>query len=451
MLPGEKVEKISQLLIDGALAKGLSMADVLYSDSVTRTVSMREGELENSKSSQSGGIGLRVVDKEGRQGVASTNSFDDGSLRQIVQWSVDNCRLSEPDPWVTMGSLVSCEKEDELDLWDERVGLISGEERLERCAQMHRSASNLDGRIVSVRSASWSDGIGYSYHLNSLGASSWHRGSVVAAGLSLVAEEGQSMEIGGAGEYRRYLEDVNLPNIAGKAVDDSVRVLNGRSVPSGRYDLFLPPDSSCSILDVLSEMFFASSVQKGRSPLKDKLGDVIGAPCLTIIDDGRIVRGMGSSSLDGEGTPCGRKVLLNKGQLDGFLYCLRSAKKDGVQSTGNGFRGISSNPDEDVTNLFIEKGTDSLDGMMSHISRGIWVSEFLGLHTVNSVTGDFSLGAKGTLIEDGLMKGPVSGVTVAGNVLDLLKKISHVGSDLTFFGDIGAPSLVVRDVALAGS
>lgn len=450
MLPSERIEGVSRGLVDRALERGASMADVVYSDSVTRTVSMRDGEVESSRSSQSGGIGLRVVDREGRQGVASTNGFDESSLRQIVDWSMDNCALSEPDPWVTMAPPAQCEDEGDLDLWDERVLSISGQERLDRCAQMHRIASSLDRRIISVRSSSWSDGTGLSFYVNSMGVSSWHRGSVVGAGLSIVAEDGQ-MEIGGAGVSKRHLEDLDLPWIAKKAVEDTVRTLNGRSVPSGRYDLYLPPEGASSLLDVLSEMLFASSVHKGRSLFKDRLGDRVASSCLTVVDDGRIPRGMGSSSLDGEGVPCSRKVLIDRGELKGFLHCLGSAKREGTVSTGNGFRGISSNPDVDVTNLFIEKGQSSPDYMVSQIGRGIWVSEFQGLHTVNSVTGELSLGAKGTLIENGVLKGPVSGITVAGNLLDLIGNLSSVGDDLTFFGDIGAPSMVIKDVALAGS
>lgn len=451
ILPSDNVEGISRSLIDMALDGGAKLADVVYSDSITRTVSMRDGDLENSKSAQSGGIGLRVVDQDGRQGIASSNCFDHGSLRQIVSWSLDNCALSEPDQWVTMASPSLCDGEEDLDLWDDKVRLISCEDRVDMCAQMHKEASARDPRIVSVRSSSWSDGFGCSYYLNSLGISSWHRGSIVAAGLSLVAEEGEAMEIGGAGDHRRHLEDVDLSNIVDKAVKDTVCALNGRPISSGRYDLFLPPDAACSILDVLSEMFFASSVQRGRSPFRDRIGETVATPCLNIVDDGRLVRGMGSSSLDGEGTPCGRKVLISDGNLRGFLHCLGSAKRDGAFSTGNGFRGISSNPDVDVTNLFIESGEHDPSDMISSIDRGLWVSEFLGLHTVNSVTGEFSLGAKGMSIENGIIKGPVSGITVAGNVLDMLKAISHVGNDLRFFGDMGAPSLVVRDVALAGS
>nr|WP_321500345.1 TldD/PmbA family protein [uncultured Dethiosulfovibrio sp.] len=450
MLPVERIEEVSRLLLERAIGRGASMADVIYSDSVTRTLSMRDGEVETSRSSQTGGIGLRVVDSEGRQGVASGNGFDKNSLTQIVDWAMDNCGLSEPDPWVTMAPPTKGEDLD-LDLWDPEVPSISGEERLERCSEMHSLASSMDKRIISVRSASWSDGVGLSFYANSLGVASWHRGSIVGAGLSLVAEEGQAMEMGGAGFHRRHLEDMDLSLIAQKAVEDVVRTLNGRPIPSGLYDLYLPPEGASSLLDVLSEMLFASSVQKGRSLFRDRLGASVGSSCLTVVDDGRLIRGMGSSCLDGEGVPCSRKVLIDQGKLKGFLHCLSSAKKEGVEPTGNGFRGISSNPDVDVTNLFIEKGENHPEYMISRIDRGLWVSEFQGLHTVNSVTGEFSLGAKGTLIENGTVKGPVSGVTVAGNLLDLIGNISYVGNDLIFFGDIGAPSLVIRDVALAGA
>ncbi len=446
----DKVENWALSLLDRAMDSGASMADVTYSDSITRNISLRDGEIETSNSSQADGIGLRVVDRHGRQGMASSNVIDDGSMEQLVQWSLDNCGLSEPEEYVDMAERSEF-PEDGLDLWDDSVMHISAEDRLERCLIMHRQASSMDDRVISVRSASCSDGYGYLYYANSKGVSCWHRGTVVSAGVSLVAEDSGAMEIGGFGIQKRHLEDVDFIAVSRTAVSDTLSSLGGIPLPTGRYDLVLSPDAASSLLDVMADMFFASSVQKGRSLFKGKLGEMVASPSLSLVDDGRIPRGMGSAPCDGEGVGCGRTVLLEKGRLEGFLHCLQSAKREGVVSTGNGFRGIGSLPDVDVTNLFFQPGEASPEKLVSSVAKGLLVLDFLGLHTVNPITGEFSLGARGRAINGGKVAGPVKGVTVAGNLTDFLSGVSDVGSDLTFFGEIGSPSLVVRDVVLAGS
>ncbi|MEA3284467.1 MAG: TldD/PmbA family protein [Synergistota bacterium] len=450
-LKREEVERIVFSVVERSIEGGAAMADVVYGDSVSRSVSLRNGNVENVRSSQSGGIGLRVVDSRGAQGLASVNSLDPDGISQMVSWALANCSLGEPNDSVDMSRKQPDSDESDLDLWDDEIPSLARDDRLQRCLEMHNRASDADGRILSIRSSSWSDGYGESFYANSFGVSRWHRGTIVSAGMSLVTEDGDSMEMGGFGDERRYLEDLDHLHIADRAVVESVRTLGGKPLTTGAYDLVLSPDAASSLLYAISDMFFASSIQKNRSLLRGRLGSKVGASCLNLVDDGRLVRGIGSSAADGEGVPCGKTSLLREGRLESFLYSLEYAKKAGVSSTGNGFRGVATVPDVDLSNMYLEPDLSSPSSLIPLVSKGLYVSELMGLHTVNSVTGEFSLGAKGTAIGSGELQGPVSGVTVAGNLIDLLMKVSSVGRDLTFFGDVGSPSLVVRDVTLAGS
>jgi PmbA protein len=197
-------------------------------------------------------------------------------------------------------------------------------------------------------------------------------------------------------------------------------------------------------------MFCASEVHKGRSLMEGRLGQPVAGSAVTLIDDARLPRRLGSSHFDREGVPTGRTVLIDSGTANAYIYNLQHAAWDGVSSTGNAGGGLSELPDVVPSNLVLEPGADSPEYLMRSVKRGFFVTELMGLHTINSVSGEFSLGAKGVFIENGSCRGAVAGVTIAGNLIGFLKKITLVGNDLVFFGSVGAPSIVVEDVAIAG-
>jgi PmbA protein len=160
---------------------------------------------------------------------------------------------------------------------------------------------------------------------------------------------------------------------------------------------------------------------------------------------------MGSEMFDGEGVPTGRTVLIESGFAENYLYNLQYAAKDGVPSTGNASRSLAGLPDVGASNLILTPGRESADSLFKRVQDGFLVAELMGMHTLNHVSGDFSLGAKGVRVKNGEFCGPVAGVTISGNLIDILKKITAIGSDLEFFGSTGASTIVVEDVAVAGS
>jgi PmbA protein len=268
--------------------------------------------------------------------------------------------------------------------------------------------------------------------------------------VSVVLSDGEIFETGGYGRIERYTDDLNAEESARKAVDRTLMVLGGNSLPTGKYTLILDPEVSASLVDEIGEMFCASEVHKGRSLMTGKLGQSVAGNVFSLTDDARITRGLGTSSCDFEGVPTSRTILINNGVANAYLYNLQYAARDGVKPTGNASRGLSSLPDVGTSNLVLQPGDEAPESLMKRVNRGFLVMELMGLHTINSVTGDFSLGARGVQIENGEPCGPVSGVTIADNLIDFLKKITSVGNDLVFHGATGAPTIVVEDVTIAG-
>ncbi|WP_051461170.1 TldD/PmbA family protein [Aminobacterium mobile] len=443
------VENSAFSLIEKALNRGAKGADILFYSGKSSSLSLRDGKPEQNRTGFFMGIGLRVIDADGRQGVAHMNVLDPASFENLVSWSWANCCSSEPDPWVTLYEQKPSYRDD-LKLEDEAVSSITPEQRQESCLYMSQEASSKDKRILSIRSASWYDSIGKSFYMSSTGIRGWYNGTSVSAGLSLVMSDGVNLEMGGYGESCRFLSDLPLSRIVEEAVTQTAYILGGKPLKTGKYTLILSPEVSASFLSVIGELFLASNVHKNMSLYKGKLGKQEASSLLTITDDGLMPKKLGTAPFDGEGVPCQRTVLMEKGVIKNFLYNLKYGLKDGVPSTGNGARSFSSVPDVDVSNIYIEPGTLSQEDIFCSVRNGIYIMDLLGLHTVNPVSGDFSLGIKGVALHNGELSFPVSGMTIAGNLLDFLKKIVCIGNDLLFWGDTGGCTVVVEDVTAAG-
>ncbi|MCL2683729.1 MAG: TldD/PmbA family protein, partial [Synergistaceae bacterium] len=322
--------------------------------------------------------------------------------------------------------------------------------RMNTCLLMNETARSRDERVASVRSSEWSHDLVEMFYASTAGLSFWKRGTTASCGVSVVLNDGETFETGAYGRIGRFTEDLDVEETARKAVDRTLMVLGGRSLPTGKYTLLLDPEVSASLAGEIGDMFCASEVHKGRSLMAGKLGHRVAGSVFSLTDDSRIKRGMGSSSCDLEGVPSGRTVLIANGVANAYLYNLQYAARDGTKSTGSASRGLSSLPDVGTSNLVLEPGRETPKTLMERVRRGFLVLELMGLHTINSVTGDFSLGARGVYIENGEPRGPVSGVTIADNLIGFLEKITSVGNDLVFYGSIGAATIVVEDVTLAG-
>jgi len=441
---------MSEYVISSALKGGASFADFVYVDRNSNMISLTNGKPEKNISGHSAGAGLRTIDHKGRQGVAYVNSFEDQDLRDLVDWSINNCRASEPDPYIFLydGDIPS---QEELGLYDKNIEKLTPEDRLSICSEMTEIANEADGRVISVRSASWADGSIEVFYSTSKGFRSQYRTSYASSSVAVVLEDNGKREMGGFGDESRNLASLDHRATSRLAVERTAAVLGGAPVPTGKYDIVLDPESTVDIIEILGDLFLSSNIYKGRSLLRDKKGLKVGSPEITIIDDGRKWGGMGTSPFDGEGYPSQRTVLMEKGVVSSFLYNLKYANIFGVESTGNASRGLSSLPDVDITNLYIKPGNKRPSDILSGISRGIYVMELLGLHTIDPVSGDFSLGIKGILVEKGQMTRPVSGMTIAGNIVEILDLVETVGNDLRFFGNIGGCTLVVNNVSTTGS
>ena len=444
-----EVEALASWALDEAKRAGVWGADVLYAEGAGFGLSLNDGEVEECVSGSTSGMGVRTIMSDGRQGIAYGNRLDKDSVKELVEWSMANCRNAEPEEGITLhsGSLVN---DPSITLEDERISAVTAKDRMDYCLAMSDKAMKEDKRIISVRSASWHDGWGSSFYCTTTGLAGWERGSSASCGVTVLAQEGDSTEIGGYGIESRRFDELDMDLTAKLAAVRTVESLGGKPIPTGTYTLMTEPEVTASLVDIIGDLFCAPEIHKGRSMMAGRLGSTVASSCITLVDDGRIPWKAGTGSWDSEGYPTGRTVLIKDGTAASYMYNLQYALKDNVASTGNACRGMSSLPDVGASNLVLEAGTESPESMRGRIKKGLLVTEFMGLHTIDPVSGDFSIGAKGLLIKNGEIAGAVSGVTIASNLMDFIKKIACVGSDLKFFGSTAAPTMVVENVVIAG-
>lgn len=444
-----EVEYMSEWMLDEAKRGGVSGADVLYSEGAGSGISLKDGEIEECVTGFTAGIGVRTIMSDGRQGISFGNRLDKPSLKELVEWSLFNCRNSESEEGIMLyeGKLTP---DPTLDLEDPEITAITPQKRMEFCQIMTESAMSADSSILSVRSAAWNDGWGSTFYCTTTGLHGWERGSSASCGVTVIATDGKNTEMGGHGIESRRFDELDIRKTAQKAVEKTVSALGGRPMKTGPYTIVIEPETVASLIDVIGDLFCAPEIHKGRSMMKDRLGTQVASSCVTLRDDGRIPWKAGTGSWDAEGVPTGRTLLIEDGIARSYLYNLQYAWKDGVTSTGNACRGMSSLPDVGASNLLLDAGSETDESLISRVKSGLYLTELMGLHTIDPISGDFSVGAKGQLIENGSITRPVSGVTIASNLMDFLKNIVAAGSDLIFFGSTAAPTLVVENIVIAG-
>jgi PmbA protein len=267
--------------------------------------------------------------------------------------------------------------------------------------------------------------------------------------LPIAAQDG-SMQTDHWTSVARRWDDLDDPAEVGRiAARRALARLGARRVPTCEVPVVFEPTTARALLGHLSACVGGSSVYRGASFLGDKRGETIASPAVTVVDDGRLVGGLGSKPFDGEGLATRRTPVIEQGRLASFLLDTYAGRRLGLASTGNAARGAGSAPGAGPTNLWIEPGSGALEDLVADTREGLLVTWLFG-HGFNPVTGDFSRGAAGLWIENGKTTHPVEEITIAGNLLDMLRAVDAVGSDLVWQGRVAAPSLRIARMTVAG-
>ncbi|MDP2877567.1 MAG: TldD/PmbA family protein [Holophaga sp.] len=444
-------EALEQRLTDGirhAQSLGADGAEAFVTVSRSRKAKVQNGALEDLSSSKRGGLGVRVL-RDGRTGIATTSNLARIDFKDLFQQAWDLSALGDQDPWLRQAEPSGTD--DLPTRYDARIETLDGEQRIAMAMTLEAEARQASAKVSAVREASWADGAGATLLLTQKGVRAFDLGSSCSASIELAVQQGEDRQAAWHWDVGRYPGCIDLAAIGREAALKGERKLNPKALPSGRYPVVLHPEVAVDLLGLVAGMLSAEAVLKQRSLFGGKLGEVIASPLLTLIDDGRLANGLGSEPWDGEGLPTRCNVLLKKGVLQTYLHTLKTAAEMGCEPTGSAGRGTGSNPSVTTFNLFPAAGKQSPEALYQMAEGGVLITEIMGLHTVNPVSGDLSVGASGLRIRDGVPCEAVDRLTFAGNLRDFLIHIAALGNDLRWYGSQAGLTILLEDMALGGA
>jgi PmbA protein len=438
-------ERVLDELLRRARAAGAARADACLVAASGRSVEYADRGLESYRGSSARGVALRVFAR-GRCGFASGQDLGAAGLERLARRAVDSARLADLPGYPTPRGRALAEPLGIVDLAGLGASVADDRAALEQVVAAARAA---DPAVRRVKTVSLRSGRRDTLLRSSAGAAAAFSRTSFTLVAGVVAERGGQSEMGwesDAATARAALAWGQVgPAAAAKAVE---RLGAGRPNP-GRQPVVLDREVVAEFLSLLGSTLSAEAVLKGRSLFAGKLGTLQASPAVTLIDDPTLPGAVGSAPCDDEGQPTRRKLLIDAGVLTGYLHSLQTAHRMGVAPTGNGFRrDLESPPQPRPGNLVLEPGRDAPGAWTGAGGARVIVDDILGAHTMNPVSGDFSVGASGFTLGRGGRRA-FRGATIAGNLGTLFASIAAVGADLRFFGSVAAPSVLVRDLDLS--
>lgn len=440
------LSEVASDLVARAKTAGASASDVVAVNGSHTSIDALNGKLENTERSEGLSVGLRVFTGQS-QAIVTANRFSDKDRADLVERAVAMAKSAPRDPFAGLAdeSLLAANLPD-LDICD--TTRLSVDDLL--AMALEAEAAGLAGDKISQ-----SGGSSASARRNQvvLATSSGFLGEYERTGfscaVSLIAGSGTQM----ARDYDYtscvHASDMDAPEKIGRtAAERTVRRLNPRKASSQKCPVIFDRRLAGSLVGHLSSAVNGSSVARGTSFLKQKMGKTVFAETVNIIDDARKQRGLASKPFDGEGVATARRNIIEKGVLKSWLLDCRSARQLKLTTTGHAGRGTSSGPSPSATNLYLEAGERTPQEMIADIKNGLLVTELIGMG-VNGVTGDYSRGASGFWIENGEIAYPVNEITIASNLMDMFANLTPA-NDLEFHGQTNAPSCLVSEMTIAG-
>ncbi|MGB8602062.1 MAG: metallopeptidase TldD-related protein [Rhizomicrobium sp.] len=434
-------------LLAAAKAAGADGADALYAENVSTGVSYRLGKTEEVERSEAADLGLRVFVGQ-KVATVSTTDMSPDSLAALPERALTMARLAPEDAFAHLAPAEMLAKEwPELDLCDldepSAVTLIERARATEEAALEVEGITNSEGGSASYSQShvalATSTGFYGSYGSSSHGIS-----------VSVLAGSGDAMERDYDFSSARFAADLDTPhNVGLRAAQRTIARLQPRKVKSQSVPVVFSPRASNSLLGHFLGAISGTAIARNVSFLKDKMGQRVFAPGVTLIDDPHIRRGLRSKPFDGEGVANAVLKPIEDGILTSWILDCASARQLGLATNGRAARGTGGPPGPSATNFYMQAGAVSARKLIADIDQGLYVVELMGMG-VNPVTGDYSRGAAGFWIEKGVISYPVSEVTIAGNLIDMYASLTPA-SDLAFLYGIDAPTVRIEEMTVAGA
>ena len=428
-------DKASQCL-DLAKKFGATDCEVLVSNSIDETVSFRNKILNESNRSDSLVASITTYINKKKSSIASSNLLND-NLKTLIERCVETTKLTPEDEFNSLPDKDLYSKDNlDLELYDDTS--FENDKKIQYLKELEEKVFE-EKKVINTESG-FSQNKSNFILINSDGFSGGHKSSSFSSSCVVVAKDNGGMERDYEYTSKCHLDEIKKPEeLAKLATDRTIKKLSPKKIGSEKLNLIFDKRIAKGILSAFAGAISSSSIARGTSFLKDKIGSEIFSKDITIIDKPDIRKGLGSQLFDGEGVHSNELCLVDKGILKNYLVDTYNGKKLNIKS--NGRAGGS-------TNLYFDRGNLSYDDLLNSSSKAVYITETIG-HGTNLITGDYSVGAAGYLVENGILKEPVNEITIAGNLKDMFKNLT-LANDLEFEYATNSPTMMIEGMVVAG-
>jgi PmbA protein len=443
--------------VDLARKAGADAIEAFVSDTQSVEINVSGRQVETVNAVVEAGVGLRLL-KDQKLAFGSSNELSRDAVKNLVEGLMKKVPYHSPDefnviagteggtlvgPWASQADLVP---------YDPQIAEVPVQEKIKQAIRLETAALDYSPKVVGSIITVYQDGTNYSYIANSNGIAGWFPRTGCGGGTEVSAAEGDDHQSGSFSKACVRYADFKPEEVGRKAAENAVKMLGAKPIASMEVPLVVSPEMGTQIFAFIAGMLSADDVQKGRSLFAGKLDAQVAAAGFNLIDDGRMKDGLSTAPVDGEGVPMQTTPLIVNGVLKSFLYDSYSAKKGKTKSTGNRSRGgYASSGGIGPTNLYLRPGEAKPEDIFSGIDRGFYLTQAIGLFAgIDSASGDFSIPVAGFMIENGKSTFPVRGISIGGNLFELLKSVDKIGTDLTWFQSLGCPTFSVKSIKIGG-
>jgi PmbA protein len=445
-------KELTKRILSKAKTAGADEAEVFINFNKHLKIDVMGQKIEALDNVEDGGLAIRVI-KGGKMGFAYTADLENDVLDEVVAQAIENSKpltadkancFAMPDASIKQMALVDKDIKD-TDILAKKLLAM----------EIESVAKAYDPRIKKIEKISYFDTASSTYIANTNGINVNYEKTICGAMADVIALDNNQMETGSWISYRTKYKDINPKEVGTIAAKRAVQMLGAKSMQSGRASVIFTPYAAVSLISALIPAFSADFAQKGKSIFINSIDKPIASTKFTLIDSGVMPGAPGTVPFDDEGVLSKENYLIKDGYLRSFLYNSYTAKKAGKPSTSNGFRdSFKSLPEILPSNMYVKPGSKGQAELIDKMNKGFLIDTIMGAHTINPISGDFSIGFSGQFVENGKISRPVRGMTIAGNILEILNHIDDVGSDIDFFphgGNCGSPSLLIANLSISGS
>lgn len=435
-------------IVKSVLKEGFEF-EIYFSESSKTKIDIEDLSVDRIEASKEMGLGIRVI-KDGKVGFSYTTNLSKKSIQETTKMAMNIAQAQDDKDDIEFLKDQKIQNK-HIELFDE-AGLSKDKtHKINMLLDIEKRIKDKDPRISLVRDLSYTESKYHYIMENSFGV----RTEEIMSGFFImgcaIANSSSDTSSGCSYMSSRFLEDLNIDVLVNDIVNNTLSLLDPKSFETRTIPVVFSSDSMVSLLRAFSSIFLGDSLIKNKTMLKDKLNEKIAYEEVNIIDDGTLNRGVGSSNYDADGNPTKENILIENGVFKGFLHNLYTAKKLNVESTSSSVRAsYKSMPITGIHNLYLKASNNNLEKLLTAYENCLYITELMGLHMADPISGNFSLGASGIYYKSGKPVNAVRAVTVASNFLELLKKIKLIGNDFRFFGHVGSPSVLVENITIGG-